>query len=201
MNSNYLFEYINLFERVLSAAYQYKYHLPSVEHGIAYSPFFQSIERNDNGAPIIDEQTLIKQVLFELDINTMDVKTYNQCLWAAESYIRIQKETGFTFELIFLYLPIKKMYQYFDIYHEMDFSQIIEEFNRLYSEQSILSILVSNYKYSIKEISDISKISYETIYSLKQRKRDVKKANVESIIILSSILHVRVETLSEISFK
>ena len=201
MNSNYLFEYINLFERVLSAAYQYKYHLPSVEHGIAYSPFFQSIERNDNGAPIIDEQTLIKQVLPELDINTMDVKTYNQCLWAAESYIRIQKETGFTFELIFLYLPIKKMYQYFDIYHEMDFSQIIEEFNRLYSEQSILSILVSNYKYSIKEISDISKISYETIYSLKQRKRDVKKANVESIIILSSILHVRVETLSEISFK
>ena len=201
MNSNYLYEYTNLFERVLSTAYQYKYHLVALERNISYSSFFQSLERNNIVAPYIDESSLLKQVFPDLEINAVDVKTYNQCMWAAEAYIHIQNEFGFTFELIFLYIPIKKMYQYFDLYHEMDFSQILEEFKRLFIKNSVLSILIDNYGYSVKNISEISKISYETISSLKQRKRDIKKANVESIVILSSILHVRIETLSEISFK
>ena len=147
---------------------------------------------------IIDEFSLTKEIYPELNINFSDIPTYNQCTWAAEAYIRIQNECHFTFELIFLYIPITKMYEYFPLYHEMDFSQIINEFRRLYSEKSVITLLLEKYSTSVQSISNYSDIPYATLYSLKQRRRDIKKLNIESVYKLSRYLDARIETISEL---
>jgi len=199
MNSNYLENYIDLLERIFSAAYEYKYSSSALEKNISYSHFFQRVEADDNFSPILCDSSLVNEVLPELKIDLSDVPVYKECLWAAESYLRIQKETNFTFELIFLYIPLQKMYEYFPIYHEMDFSQIIKEFNRLYKDKSVFNLLINHYLFKIKDISKITNISYSTLASLNSRRRDIKKVNVETISKLARFFRVRVETLSEIT--
>ena len=198
MNSNYLYEYANEFERVLSTGYQYHYSTLTIEKLIARSSYFQKIETDSyNSAPIIQDSDLIKQLFSELNINLLELPVYNQCLWAAEAYLRIQGESKLSFECIFLYIPLTKMYELFPLYHEMDFSHIVKYFNELYEKESVLSILLQRYDYSLKEIAEKIDIPYDTLYSFKQRRRDIKKYNIEDVLKLSRIFDVRVETITE----
>lgn len=199
MNNNYFYEYVDLLERVLSVAYYNKYSNRMVERAVSYSPFFQKIEKEkDEYASIINDASLVTSLFYNENINLISIPTYNQCLWAAESYLHIQQETRLTFEAIFLYIPIDVMYNYFPLYHEMDFTQIVEEFKRLYKKRSVLDILLENYKYSVKYISDNTGISCDTLYSYKQRRRDIKKMSAESAYLLANTFKVRVETILEL---
>lgn len=197
MNELYLYEYINTLERVLSTGYKYQYSNLALEKAISYSSFFQKLEK-DNGAPMISEQAILKEIFPELDVDPNEVPTYNQCLWAAEAFLRIQKETGFTFECIFMYISITKMYEYFPIYHEMDFSKIIDVFKVEYASESILSKILKKKDLSLKELSTNLDVSYDTLFSLKQRRRDIKKMNVAFVSSLANRLNVRIETLTEL---
>ncbi|MCR5185370.1 MAG: hypothetical protein K6C32_04780 [Bacilli bacterium] len=198
MNTNYIYDYVNVLERVLSTGYHLKYSTNTLEREIAYSSFFQRIEKDEYGnPPIINDSTLISEIFPHQNIDLVNIPIYNQCLWVAEAYLRIQGETRLTFEAIFLYIPITNMYEYFPIFHEMDFSQIINEFKRLYESKSVLEIIVDKYQYSLKDISKELHTSYDTLYSFKKRRRDIQKVNVEVAARLASILRVRIETLVE----
>ena len=200
MNSIFIYDYVNLMERILSYAYEYSYSFNSVEKQIAYSPFFQSLEKSkkDGFDPIIGEKELVCNIFRISDADLIFVPTYSQCMWVAESYLRIQKETRLTFEAIFLYIPITNMFHHFAIYHEMDFSQIINEFKGLFEKQSVLALLLEKHDYSLKSVSDKIGLPYASLYSYKQRRRDIKKMSAESAYSLSSLLRVRIETLLEL---
>ena len=198
MNSQYLYEYANILERVLSAGYEYNYSTSAIERLISYSSYFQGIEKDSSGfAPITNDINIINDFFPDLKIDLLKLPSYNQCLWAAESFLRIQGETGLTFECIFLYIPINKMYEYFPLYHEMDFSHIIKEFKRLFNEKSVLALLIEKYHYSLKDIAKHIGVSYDMLSSLKQRRRDIKKTSVEIVVKLSQIFNVRIETIAE----
>lgn len=202
MNSTYLSEYISLFSHVLSYGYTTKYSLNALERGISYSNFFQKIEVDHLSFPIyVSEIELLKEIYKTNNIDVNNLTTFNECIWAAESYLKIQYSTGLTFEAIFIYLPIEMMYQYYDIYHEMDFSQIINKFNRIYLSQSIFNVLIKKYHYSLKDISHELNISYETLKALKNRKRDIKKLDVSITHKLALFFNVRIETIAELSTK
>ena len=198
MNSGYFYEYANLLERVFSYAYKNLYSYGMLEKKIAYSSFFQSIEKSDDNGCIIDERSLIKEVFDLEDVDMYIVPTYKQCMWLAESYLTIQKETHLSFEAIFLYIPIKRMYEYYHLYHEMDFSLIVEEFKEAYKNESIFSILLNRFNYSLKDISRDLGLSYDSLNSYKQRRRNIKKLNVISACKLANFFKVRVETLIEL---
>ena len=198
MNSQYLYEYTSILERVLSVGYECNYVTSSLERLISYSSYFQNIEKDKKGfAPITNDVTLIKELFPNFKKDLSKIPTYNQCLWAAETYLRIQGETGLTFECIFLYIPINKMYNYFPLYHEMDFSHIIKEFKKLFNEKSVLSVLTDKYHYSLSDIAKQIDVSYDLIVSLKQRRRDIKKASAEIVIKLAQVFNVRIETIVE----
>lgn len=199
MNSYYVFEYAELFGRILSIGYLKEYTTASIERSVSYSSYFQQIEKDNYAfAPLETSSSLVRTVFPDLKDDFTKMPLYNECLWTAEAYMRIQGKTRLTFECIFLYIPIKKMYSYFHIYHEMDFSHIIKRFEELYSEQSALSIIVDKYGYSLEDISQQTGISYNTLYSLKSRRRDIRKINIETASKLSIFLHMRMETICEI---
>ncbi len=198
MNSKYIDEYIALLERVIAVAYERSYSLISVERAISRSPFFQTIEKDHIGfAPITTDVELVKQIYANHDIDLSDIPYYKQCLWVSEAYLRILEKTKLTFEAIFLYIPIKRMFAYYHLYHEMDFTQIVDEFLRLYNDHSILDLLIKSRDYSLKEISNMINVSYDTLFSYKQRRRDIKKMEVQIALELANILRVRIETLIE----
>ena len=196
MNSNYLYDYVNLLERVFSFGYKTNYSTSAIERAISYSSFFQKIEKNES--PIINDSLLLAALFQENSINLEAIPVYNQCLWAAEAYLRIQDECRLSFEAIFLYIPINKMYDYFPLYHEMDFSHIVKEFLSLYEKKSVFSLLLDKYNFALNNVSNDICISYETLYSLKQRRRDIKKISVETGKAIADYFNVRLETLAEI---
>ena len=198
MNTNYLYDYVTLLERALSFAYKNNYSLDALQRNISYSDTFLSIENNKNDlGPVINDKSLIKSLFPDVDSSLEDVPEYNQCLWAAESYLRIQNASSLTFEAIFLYIPIKAMYDYFPVYHEMDFSQIINRFFELYNSQSVLSLLLRKYGYSVKKVSEMVSIPYDTLQSLKSRRRNITKISVDAALSLSRLFNVRIETITE----
>ena len=200
MNNIYLAEYTIILERLLSYAYENSYSFKCLEKDISCSLFFQAIEKyNAPFPPYIDDNTLARSIFSDPSINLMEVRSYNQCMWAAEAYLRIQGDTRLSFEAIFLYIPITKMFDYFPLYHEMDFSHIINEFKRLFQKQSVLSVLIKNYNYPIKYVSDCAGLSYDTLYSYKQRRRNIKKMSAETAYALASLFKVRMETLLELA--
>lgn len=201
MNTNYFYDYVSSLERVLSSGYKYKYSLDVIEKRISKSSYFQKIE-NDKQVftPIITDSLLVDSIFSDIHIDLDKVDEYKQTSWAAESYMHIQNETGLTFEAILIVFPISKMYHCFDIYHEMDFSQIISLFNKTFEKESILSILMKRYNFSADYVSKELNISKQTIYSLKQRKRNIQKCNVDTVISLARLFKVRLETIAEIRF-
>ena len=199
MKDSCLFEYANILERALSTGYKYGYSFDSIERNISYSPFFQLVEKSDHDfSPIVIDTALIKSLYLDIDVNLMDVPVYNQCLWAAESYMRIQHETRLSFETIFLIMPLKEMYSCFPLYHEMDFSQIVQLFLQKKEEKTVFAILLNKYGYKLSDIAKKTKISKETLYSLKQGKREIKKANVDIVQKLANFFNVRIETFAAI---
>jgi hypothetical protein len=199
MSENYLYEYAGLLERILSFAYAHKYSSSLVERGVSYSPFFQKIERSHiESSPIETEEKLIDDIFGSNHPDSSEVPSYNQCAWAAESYIRIQAKSHLCFECLFLYMPIQTMYSYFPLYHEMDFSAIIAEFERLFKEKTALSILASNYGYTLKEVALKTSLPYDSVYSVAKRRRLPSKASFDMVSKLSSFLNVRPETIAEI---
>ena len=199
MNEYYLYEYSNLLERILSYGIYTKVTEDHLEKMIARSSFFQSIEKSNEGSsPITNDISLIKGLFPNRKINMVDVPTYTMSLWASESYIRIQNHTKLSFEAIFLYMPLRDMYRYFHIYHEMDFSQIIDLFLEKQKEKSILEILCERFGYKTKDVARITQIPYDTVQSLKLRRRNFLKTNVEIAYKLASLFKVRIETIAEI---
>ena len=199
MRYSYIDEYAELFSIILSVGYKKQYTTNSIERAISYSPYFQAIEKDVlQIAPLVNDKVLVKTIYPDLNIDFSKITLYVHCVWAAESYLRIQGETGLTFECIFLYIPLKKMYEYFPIYHEMDFSHILNEFQRLYKTQSALSLILDRYGYSIEDVCKKTNIPYETLYSFKKRRRNIKKISVEVASALSYALNKRIETICEL---
>ena len=200
MEERFFNEYSTMLERVLSTAEKYQYALHAVERYISYSSFFQAVETSHHGpAPIGNEQHLIDAFFPEYKINANDVPIYNHCLWAAEAYMWIQMKTRLSFEAIVLILPLKVMYDRFPIYHEMDFSHIVNYFLERQKGHTIFDILLREYGFKFKDVAEKTGISKDTLYSFKQGKRDIRKANVDIVQKLASYFHVRIETFASIA--
>ena len=200
MDEFYLYEYSEVLERILSTATKYQYTLSTVEKRISDSGFFHLIEISHHGfSPIGDNDLLIKSYFRETDVDLKNVPIYNHCLWAAEAYMWIQCKTNLSFEAIFLIMPLEVMYDRFPVYHEMDFSHIVNHFLERQKEKTIFAILLERYGYKLNDVAEKTGISKDTLYSFKQGKRDIKKANVDVVQKLASYFHVRIETFASIA--
>ena len=91
------------------------------------------------------------------------------------------------------------MYDRFPIYHEMDFSHIVNYFLERQKGHTIFDILLREYGFKFKDVAEKTGISKDTLYSFKQGKRDIRKANVDIVQKLASYFHVRIETFASIA--
>ena len=200
MNLLYIDEFSHNLERVLSTAKKYKYSFKVIERRISYNTYFQEIERSDNRIPrCVVDGSIMKEIFYDLNEDYENTPMYLDTTWAAEAYLRIQNETRLTFEAIFIYLPIKEMLKLFNVYHEMDFNQIVDLFKKRFEEESVLDKLLEKFKMSLKSLSEMSGVSYDLLYGLKSRRRDIKKVNIKDIYEIKKVFDVRSETIAELT--
>ncbi len=198
MNIRFIYEYANLIERALSFGYKYSFTFDYIEKSLANNLYVQNIEKDNLVLPPKVDSDFIDEIYENSNHDKEDVPVYAECLWAAEAYLRIQSRTKLTFEAIFLILPLSQMYNYFPIYHEMDFEIIISVFLEEFRKKSVFASFLNRYKVSLKEISKYTRICYSTLVSLKSRKRDIKKLNVETTYKIANLLNIRIESLAEL---
>lgn len=199
MNNDY-FNYqkcVDDLTAVLSIGYFFKYSTNVIEKRISESRYFNNFNKDFfSSISYISTDEIIESIYFdaEIDDKTKNV-IYNELEWAAMAYISIIEDTSLGFEAIFCYAPIEKVIMMYHLYHELDFSKFIEWFNEQRNKTSIIKILMKRMKMSNDYISTKTNISTSMIDALKNRRRNIKKLDVERALALANTLNIKLETL------
>lgn len=117
--------------------------------------------------------------------------------WALAYY---QWETALSFSEIIKYIPITDILALYSPYHEMDIRQFVDKMNHLYRLAQPDTNLKSKRKLaglSQLELSETSGVPLRTIQQYEQRQKNINKAKVEYLIMLSKALYCEVNDLLE----
>lgn len=120
--------------------------------------------------------------------------------WAAWALAQYQWLRGLTFSEIDSFAPIDDIIEMYSPYHEMDISQFDDELDRLYRKahpESNLKRLRTQVNLSQSELADFANISIRTIQELEQGRKDINKAQIDTLLPIATALHVPVESLVE----
>lgn len=166
-----------------------RYSFKNIEEIITASDFNKELELGDASILYnLTNEDIIKQAY---KINN-DISIHNDVLsmWLGEIYIKLFFALTKSFNYLFLYFPIEDAIKAFNVYHEMDFSQIINHFQNLTNHKSILSILLKNKNISARELSLLTSIKYNTIISYTRDNENIYNAKYEKIYLISHALKV-----------
>lgn len=117
--------------------------------------------------------------------------------WAVAYY---QWDTGMSFSEIEAVIPIDEIRKQYNPYHEMDIRQFTDHMDALYRNRkphTNLKIMRSLAGLSQKELANRSGIPVRTIQQYEQRRKDINKAQAETLLCLSRILLCTTEDLME----
>lgn len=187
---------VNDLTLVLSLAYFHHFSFKAIEKRIVQSKYF-SLFTSDfiNKESYATSYDILKEIFPDVDIDENIDIFYNELEWVSMMYIYIISKTNFNFETIFCYIHINDAIKMYKLYHEMDLSLSYDEFNKLRKEKSIIKIRMKELEYTNEFVSKNVNLSYSMINSLKNRKRDIKKVDVNSALKLANLLKINVETL------
>ena len=111
--------------------------------------------------------------------------------WTGWLLAHYQWSRGVSFRMINDDIPIETIIDMYHPYHEMDITQAVDELNRisqLKRVETYLKIYRKKMGYTQSDLSDATGIPLRTIQQYEQRRKNINKASVESIIALSNIL-------------
>ena len=189
-------EIVETLAAILSFGQRNRYALPVLERRIAKSPFFHAI-KDGYEDPILYEgcDPLLHSLFPDADFSRGTEVMFSQCSWLAELYVRLFRQSGMTFEALFLVLPLKRGYGLFPLYHEMDFSQAIHVFESAIEKKSLLALAMEQKAIDTRQLAEACGLSYAMVSALRIRKKDIRKVSACSYLRLCKALGVRPETL------
>ena len=163
--SNYDLAKINvLFARLFVLAIQNKINPSSFIYMLERSEFLIKIERGKYdeyfNKPLID--IFFDITNFELQTDT-SFGIYNDAYWCGDVYFKLFLKNTWFFSYIFLKLPFEKLLDLYSIYHEMDFSEMQEQFLKLEQEKTILRVLCEQKRVSLEQVSKSTGLNIATL--------------------------------------
>ena len=173
-----------IFTYGLSLNYSHKI----MEERIANSPLVNDLENNEH-----DIETTLKSVIE----STYHVKLMQKAditfkgLFFAETYFKLFLTLNKSFNYLFLYWPISRMVEKYDIYHEMDFSNLLTDFNLEVKKMVLLKKLSKEKKIKLSQISKLTGINKNTIDRYAKSDDYLYAASYSAIYKLSSLLKVK----------
>ena len=120
------------------------------------------------------------------------------CGWALAYF---QWFTNLSFSQINSFIPVTEVLALYSPYHEMDISQFCDKMLELYNARKKCTNLKSlrvDAGLSQSELAELSGIPVRTIQQYEQRQKNINTAKTETVLTLSKVLSVPVESLLEI---
>lgn len=160
-----------------------------------------------------DVTTLVGRSGVELAYEVVDAATHLSLLiephftvnrspeyWTGWVLAYYQWYTALDFTEINKSIPVKKIVDMYDVYHEMDIMQFVDRMNELYRQanpDTNLKRIRMERGFSQSELAELSEIPLRTIQQYEQRQKNINKAQVAYLIKLSRALYCNIEDLIE----
>lgn len=188
-----LFNLRESFSRLFVLAVNNKMHLKAFTKALCRSNFINLIQKNRyNEMYDYPLETLFFQITgYKVKDDSYGI--YNDAYWCGQNYFDLFFNVKKCFEFIFLKLPFEKMLDLYSIYHEMDFSSLLEYFNKIDKESTILRLLCINDHCSLNDLSIATGISLNTLKKYNSSDELLYKAsfsNIAKIIKYFDVSHL-----------
>ena len=184
--------YVEALACLLSYGNKNRFASAFVERSIAYSKPFTELENGNSRMLAFSSPHQICLAVFSDASPVFDgQEIYSEFGWVAETYVRLAlKHRPLTFEFLFLAFPISEMVEKYPLYHEMDFSQIEEEFQRRI-HYSKLDLILKRFGITTSRLSSETSLSMYTVRSLRYGYRQMSKTEAETVIKIASYLGIK----------
>lgn len=172
----------DLFARLFVLAIQNKINFYSFTHYLERSKFVYKIETSEYDEYFNND---ILNIFFDITNNRVETDTsygiYNDAYWCGYQYFELHKSLHKPFSFIFLKLPLAKMIELYPIYHEMDFSSLLDYFDKVNKRKTILRLLCEQKGCSLTELSDKTGVNKATLSKYNASDDSIYKGSLENI--------------------
>ena len=181
---------INRLAAIITYGYNKGYSYKSIEEYIVYSPFVIGLENNQ-----YDIESKIETVI-ELTYQVKSVKKEEadisfKGLFLAESYFNLFLTYNRSFEYLFLYLPLEYLIDRYNVYHEMDFSNLKKDFEKMVKKTTLIKKIAVDRGIKLTEISKLTGINGNTIDRYARDDKYLYGASQQTIYRLSILFGVK----------
>ena len=192
---DYLTKYGDTIGEIINLAELDGYYFDYIEKTLYKSSMIKEFEESNITQIAFTSSMLIYRKLFpNSEATTKDIHLFSSYYWIGEMYIKIFLKYKVNFETIFAYLPIQKMHELFEAYHEMDVTQFYRYFESL-REKNTFEIFLKEKDVTLMALSRQTGISVATLKALKQGKRDFRNLKSSYLEKISHYLGAEMQTL------
>lgn len=180
---------IEYFSQIFSYCIQAKIHFEVITDVISKSELIKEIETNNFSR--INSKTpyeIFVEIFDKTYIKETSSNYFDRGYWCGRSYAQLFYEFNKSFSYIFLKLPLEKMMNMYDVYHELDISQLFDKFKIEMNSNSILDLLLKKHSISGIELSRKTGISIRTIEYYKKDDANIYSASFKILQRIVAVL-------------
>ena len=179
------------FSRLFVLAVRNMINFKSFTNMLSNSSFIESIEK-DKYNDLFNKP--IEQLLFSITgFETKEDNSYgiyNDAYWCGQNYFDLHVKTKKPFVYIFLKLPFEELMNVYSIFHEMDFTSLLDYFRKKEKEKTILRILCEEKRCSLNDISKATALNLNVLKKYNSSDNAMYKASFQNISKLVSYFGV-----------
>ncbi|MDO4940560.1 MAG: hypothetical protein Q4E33_02585 [Erysipelotrichaceae bacterium] len=184
-------KYYDCISQLFSMALFHRIHLVTITDTIAKSDLIEDIEKDKYDIILNNSTKDIFIHLFPSAFILDEYKTkFDEGYWCGYVYMNLFYHFKKPFSYLFLKLPLTKLLDMYEVFHQMDISQMYIEFERIEKENTIMELLLIKNKMSITRLSKISKVPIRTISYYKKSDYNLYKGSYENIRRIAIALEV-----------
>lgn len=180
--------------------------ITSLYRGFLESPIVRKFEQGDFNVLVGKSGIELSREIFSDSF--VDIKYQpegkSEEYWLGYSLAFFQWYTNLSFRKLNQYIKIDELLSMYHPYHEMDLNKFIERITEIYNERkryTNLQIYRKMLKYSRRALSLMSGVPERTIEQYEQKRKNINKASVETVVALARALKCPIEDLLEIEAK
>ena len=173
---------------IISYGLNGRYSCTAIEERIVASPFVNRLERN-----LFDPEESVEKTVedaFEIKLGA-EADISFRALFLAESYMKLFFSLNRSFEYLFLYWSLDGFLSKYGIYHEMDFSNLKEDFLSSVRRAPLLRRLSQERGIKLRDVARLSGISQNTINKYAKDDRCLYSCSQENGYRLSRLFNVK----------
>ena len=167
------------------------YSYSSIEERMMRSEVIRDLENGDSSFLYKTNIEEIVQKMYALPEEVLFLGESNSLsMWLGDIYTKLFFKKNKSFSYLFLYYPLNKAIDDYDIYHEMDINQLIKHFSEIEKENTIISLLLKKRGLKVRELSALADVNINTIVSYTRDNENVYNAKYQTIYEMSNILNI-----------